>query len=195
MNVATVHTDHGRYVGIPNGNGTVTLHRRGPSGTAPASRPDPISALAEEWGRELASVTPDGVRIADYGVRNLRAEEESWCRAESKRARRAAKRAEDERRTARGKWLSGNRAEEGIALAPDGEDVPSGFWDAVASGFTWDDYEAPLPQWKWRSCERRALPGMERPWFARYKGWRNLYTLIRRVGQGRFRALVLRGAL
>lgn len=30
---------------------------------------------------------------------------------------------------------------------------------------------------------------------ARYKGWRNLYTLIRRVGQGRFRALVLRGAL
>ncbi len=91
-------------------------------------RPDPIAALAEAWGRELASVTPDGVRIADYGVRNLRAEEESWCRAESKRARRAAKRAEDERRTAEGRS-------------------------------------------------------------------RELNTLIRRVGQGRFQALVLRGAL
>lgn len=120
-------------------------------------RPDPIAALAEAWGREIDDIHPTDL------VENILPIMQA---ADAKRTRKAAKRVEDAHRTARGKWLSGNRAEEGITLAPDGEDVPSGFWDAVASGFTWDDYEAPLPQWKWRALERRALPGMERPWWA-----------------------------
>ena len=70
----------------------------------------------------------------------------------AKRARRAAKRAEDERRTAEGRsrelnqpWRRG----------------PMGLWDWTAVG-----QPVPSPQWRIRSRERRALPRMERPWWA-----------------------------
>lgn len=108
----------------------------------------------------------------------------------AKRARKSAKRAEDERRTAAG------RVHLWVRLRP-----RRAFWDwcewRIRNG-EWhvrNDSAIGEPRWRIRSRERRALPGMERPWFARYKGCRRLYTLIRRVGRGRFRALLLRGAL
>lgn len=71
----------------------------------------------------------------------------------AKRARKAAKRADDERRTAEGRsrdpvqpWRRG----------------PMGMWDWPAIG-----HQLPDPQWRIRSRKRRALPGMERPWWAR----------------------------
>lgn len=159
-------------------------------------RPDPIAALAESWGREMDSAPCD--RVARFATP---AADRIEAAAIAKRDRKAAKRAEDERRTAEGRATYTPPAKLGWRTVrwADGSssyEMAAGWWDAVASGFAgWPDYEAPLPQWKWRYRERRALPGMERPWFARYKGCQRLYTLIRRVGQGRFRALVLRGVL
>lgn len=108
-------------------------------------RPDPIAALAEAWGREIdayddtaPSGNPAGRAIGRHEA------------AIAKRARRAAERAEDERRTAEGRsrelnqpWRRG----------------PMGLWDWTAVG-----QPVPSPQWRIRSRERRALPGMERPW-------------------------------
>lgn len=144
-------------------------------------RPNPIAALAESWGREMDSAAEPTLHASL--VASWR-DDEREAAAIAKRARRAAKRAEDERRTAAG------RAPLWVRLRP-----RRAFWDWCEWRIRTGSPTAVEPRWRIRSRERRALPGMERPWHARYKGWRNLYTLIRRVGQGRFRALVLRGAL
>ena len=99
----------------------------------------------------------------------------------AKRARKAAKRAEDERRTA-----------EGRANAYPAPRYGYGYWDAPEGILA---ELAETTNWRIRSRERRALPGMERPWFARYRGGLLLHTIIRHIGFGRARAMLVRGAL
>lgn len=82
----------------------------------------------------------------------------------AKRARKAAKRAEDERRTA-----------EGRANAYPAPRSGYGYWDAPEGILA---ELAETTNWRIRSRERRALPGMERPW-----------KITRRLTQGRVRAL------
>lgn len=115
-------------------------------------RPDPIAALAEAWGRELLSVcmSREDAEVAaacriSSSVRRSWADDAAEEAAIAKRARRAAKRAEDERRTAEGRsrelnqpWRRG----------------PMGLWDWPAI------VQLPDPQWRIRSRERRANPAL-----------------------------------
>lgn len=106
-------------------------------------RPDPIAALAEAWGREIdayddtaSSGNPAGRAIGRHEA------------AIAKRARRAARRAEDERRTAAG------RAPLWVRLRP-----RRAFWDwcewRIRNGSTIGE-----PRWRIRSRERRANPAL-----------------------------------
>ena len=108
----------------------------------------------------------------------------------AKRARRAAKRAEDERRTAEGRASYTPPEKLGFERSGwfTGWSVRLAQWDGAP-------YEMEWPRWRIRSRERRALPGMERPWFARYRGGLLLHTIIRHIGFGRARAMLVRGAL
>lgn len=117
-------------------------------------RLDPIAALAESWGREMDSAPCD--RVARFATP---AADRIEAAAIAKRARRAAKRADDERRTDAG------RAPLWVRLRP-----RRAFWDwcewrirngewHVRNGSTIGE-----PRWRIRARERRALPGMERPW-------------------------------
>lgn len=78
--------------------------------------------------------------------------------AAAKRARRAAKRAEDERRTAEGREYAARGVHAGDG---DWTKRRGGFWDKRA---VWPDLFE--PRWRIRAHARRARPGAERPWWA-----------------------------
>ena len=104
-------------------------------------RPDPIAALAEAWGREIdayddtaSSGNPAGRAIGRHEA------------AIAKRARRAARRAEDERRTAAGRAWSYPATRSGY-----------GYWDAPEGILA---ELADTTRWRIRSRERRANPAL-----------------------------------
>lgn len=119
-------------------------------------RPDPIAALAESWGRELLLVcmTREDAEVAascriSSSVRWSWADDAAEEAAIAKRARRAAKRAEDERRTAAG------RAPLWVRLRP-----RRAFWDWCEWRIRTGSPTVVEPRWRIRSRERRANPAL-----------------------------------
>lgn len=153
-------------------------------------RPDPIAALAEAWGREADAWLSPRMSEAQYIAMESR---DTAIRhaAIAKRARKAAKRDEDARRTTEGRARYREPSKLGFRHTGwfTGWSIRLAQWDGAP--YT----DADWPRWRIRYRDRRALPGMGRPWHAKYKGRRKLWSLIREVGLGRFHALLRRGAL